>query len=74
MGIVLERVCHQVFATDEAEDMLKKPNTYLKFFGSPLFKGVLAFKHLPQDLTGQVPQHLPQDLPELLLIIGKCQI
>lgn len=54
------------------EIMTKLPNTYLGFLGSPLFKGVLAFKHLPQHLTKQIPHHLPLDLPELLLIIGKC--
>lgn len=54
------------------EIMTKLPNTYLKFLGSPLFKGVLAFKHLPQHLTKQIPHHLPRDLPELLLIFGKC--
>ena len=47
-------------------------NTYLESLGSPLYKGILAFKHLPQDLTEQIPHHLTRDLPELLLIIGKC--
>ena len=39
-------------------------NTYLGFLKSPLFKGVLAFKHLPQHLPEHLPHHLPQDLPD----------
>jgi hypothetical protein len=39
-------------------------NTYLGFLEIPLFKEVLASKHLPQHLPEHLTHHLPQDLPE----------
>ena len=38
-------------------------NTYLGFLEIPLFKEVLASKHLPQHLPEHLTHHLPQDLP-----------